>query len=45
MKLIESENKYDNAKNDKKDANLPKGDGEWARKSLFGENFCYLLLQ
>ena len=37
--------KYEIAKNDKKDANPPRGDGEWARKSLFGRFFYYQWLQ
>ena len=37
--------KYENAKNRKKDANPPGGDGEWARKSLFGEFFYHQWLK
>ena len=34
-----------NCKKRQKMRESPQGDGEWARKSLFGEFFYYILLQ
>ena len=32
-------------KNDKKGSNPPREDREWAQKSLFGENFYYMMFK